>query len=328
MSQEPTPKVSVIIPTKNGGRRFESVLKAVVNQVTEWPVEVIVIDSGSNDMTLDIARKFASVKILKVRPEDFQHGRTRNIAAEYARGEFIAMITQDAQPVDEFWLRSLVSEIEKDPRIAGVFGRHVAYADASIFTTEELNQHFKAFNVQPLVELSDRARYESDVGYRQFLYFFSDNNALLRKSVWKIHPYPEVDFSEDQAWAKIVLEAGYKKAYCESAVVYHSHNYGLWERFQRSFDESMALEQLFNYGNSSSLLVIPRRWLGLTLRDLKFAMAQSRGSKLRLAWDVSRMAIDNFMRVAGGWLGAHSGFGSPILVAFCSRDKNLKKAKG
>lgn len=320
-------KVSVVIPTKNGGNRFRSVLKAVLEQKTSWPFEVIVVDSGSSDETLAIATENPAVRIITIKPEEFQHGRTRNTAIEHANGEFIAMMTQDAQPVADDWLHHLVSTIETDDQIAGVFGRHIAYDDASLFTRDELVQHFCGFESRPVVQLTDPVRYARDAGYRQFLYFFSDNNALIRRSVWKLHPYPEVDFSEDQAWARIIIEAGYKKAYSRDAVVYHSHNYGLWERFQRSFDESMALERLFHYDQPKGLIVLLRSWAGLTLRDLKAVSQHLPTIGWKLLLPAMRMPIDNFMRVSGSWLGAQQGFKFPALIEFCSRDKKLSRVK-
>jgi rhamnosyltransferase len=320
-------KVSVVIPTKNGGSRFQAVLKAVLEQQTDWPFEVIVIDSGSRDDTLAIARANPTVHLMEVEPTDFQHGRTRNTAIQSAKGEYIAMITQDAQPAADNWLRCLVREIEADEQVAGVFGRHIAYDDASLFTRDELVQHFSGFRAQPKVQLDDQDRYRTDDGYRQFLYFFSDNNALLRRSIWEQHPYPEVDFSEDQAWARIIIEAGYKKSYSHDAVVYHSHNYGLWERFQRSFDESMALNELFHYDQSTSLLVLLRSWVGLTLRDFRSVRQNLSKEGWKLLIPALRMPVDNLMRVSGSWLGVHAGFQSPALIAFCSRDKKLKQVK-
>jgi len=327
MTDASSVKVSVVIPTKNGGSRFESVLSAVLEQQTEWPFEVIVIDSGSSDETLSIARGNPTVRIIEVEPKDFQHGRTRNVAIQSAKGEYIAMITQDAQPVAHTWLRTLVAEIEADEQIAGVFGKHVAYDDASLFTREELVRHFAGFEVQPVTQMTDPERYRRDASYQQFLYFFSDNNALIRRSVWEHYPYPEVDFSEDQAWARVIIEAGFKKAYSSDAAVYHSHNYGLWERFQRSFDESMALDDLFHYDLPKGFIVLLRSWVGLTLRDLKLIRQQLPNDGWKLVLPAIRMPIDNFMRVSGSWLGVRTGFNCPTLIAFCSRDKKLKRVK-
>ncbi|MGH8331868.1 MAG: glycosyltransferase family 2 protein, partial [Pseudomonas sp.] len=311
MTDASSVKVSVVIPTKNGGSRFESVLSAVLEQQTEWPFEIIVIDSGSSDETLSIARGNPTVRIIEVEPKDFQHGRTRNVAIQSAKGDYIAMITQDAQPVAHTWLRTLVAEIEADEQIAGVFGKHVAYDDASLFTREELVQHFAGFEVQPVTQMTDPERYRRDASYQQFLYFFSDNNALIRRSVWEHYPYPEVDFSEDQAWARVVIEAGFKKAYSPDAAVYHSHNYGLWERFQRSFDESMALGDLFHYDLPKGFIVLLRSWVGLTLRDLKLIRQHLPNDGWKLILPAIRMPIDNFMRVSGSWLGVQMGFNCP-----------------
>ncbi|WP_287812803.1 glycosyltransferase family A protein [Pseudomonas sp.] len=319
-------KASVIIPTKNGGRLFGEVLQAIVSQETEWPFEVLVIDSGSGDGTLAIARQTEGVRVLSVEPGEFQHGRTRNFAIENAQGEFIAMVTQDALPASPQWLQALVEVMETDSRIAGVFGRHIAYPEASLFTRNELIAHFNGFCDCPVVSLDDPYRYAIDTGYRQYLYFFSDNNALLRRSVWEAIPYPEVDFSEDQGWARLVIEAGYKKAYSHKAAVFHSHNYGLWERFQRSFDESLALTQMFGYPPSPSRVVI-RNWVGLTLRDLKTYWVQRATSGFRGIVDLIRMPIDNCMRIGGAWVGSRQGFNSEKLIAFCSRDKKLKRAR-
>ena len=320
-------KVSVIIPTKNGGHLFGAVLKAVVEQKTDWPFEVVVIDSGSQDATLDYARRYDLVRLLEVDPRQFQHGRTRNQAIQGSRGEFIAMITQDAMPATDTWLQALVEVMQADTEIAGVFGRHIAYPEASMFTRHEIAAHFDGFDQAPLVRLDNPERYAKDTAYRQQLYFFSDNNALLRRAVWQRIPYPEVDFSEDQGWARLIIEAGYKKAYSREATVFHSHNYGLWERFQRSFDESLALTNMFNYPPAPSSAVM-RNWLGLTLRDLKFYMAIGlRSPTLTGLVDVLKMPVDNLMRITGAWLGSRNGFNSNTLIAVCSRDKKLKRAR-
>lgn len=69
----------------------------------------------------------------------------------------------------------------------------------------------------------------------------------MRKSVWETIPYPDVEFAEDQLWARAVIEAGYKKAYCADAVVIHSHDYRLREQFSRAFDESRNFRKYFGY---------------------------------------------------------------------------------
>ena len=315
-------KTSVIIPTKNAGPLFESVLGKVLQQETIWPFEVLVVDSGSSDGTLELVRKHPSVRLIEISSSDFGHGKTRNFAVANSSGEFIAMITQDALPINKNWLAEMVQAIEQDTNIAGVFGRHIAHSDASPFTRNELEQHFLGFLSQPVVQLDDQVRYLQDQGYRQYLYFFSDNNALIRRTVWEKIPYPEVDFAEDQAWARLIIEAGYRKAYVHNAVVAHSHNYGLFERLQRSFDEGYALQRLFGYGGEPSFLNAMKSFLAITRRDAMLSLKVSPGSKVDTK-SLLRMPFENLMRMLGAYLGAHGKSIPHSVRLFLSRDKKL-----
>ena len=316
-------KVSVIIPTKNAGPQLRLVLEAVLSQRTTWLFEVIVIDSGSSDGTLDLIKLYPSVRLLEIPPKEFGHGKSRNYAIAHSEGEYIAMITQDALPENPFWLAELVKAIEADSRIAGVFGRHIAYPDASPFTRYELEQHFLGFIAHPVVSLDDRNRYDQDEGYRQFLYFFSDNNAMLRRSVWQEIPYPEVDFAEDQAWARLIIEAGHHKAYAHNAVVKHSHNYGFIERLQRSFDESYALFRMFNYQHGRTFRHAVMSFIAITIRDFKYVFHEGL-LKDHLGLMLS-MPLDNLMRMLGFYLGVNGDRLPCYMRLYLSRDRQLMK---
>lgn len=321
MMDNTAPKVTVLIPTKNGGLIFEKVLAGVVGQRTPWPFEVLVIDSGSSDNTIELCQRYPQVRLHTIPPKEFGHGRTRNLGVSMARGEYVALITQDALPADDNWLAAMVAEMEKDPAIAGVFGRHIAYPDANPFTIYELEQHFAGFDAWQLVQLDDPARYAADQGYRQVLHFFSDNNALIRKSVWEKLPYPDVDFAEDQIWAQKIIEAGYKKAYARDGVVVHSHDYTLFERLQRSFDEAYAFRRLFGYVLCPGPRSMLRSWAALTRRDLGYARRE--GLLAAHTKAVLLAPLDNFMRLAGHYLGARGDRLPEGLRTRLSRDKRL-----
>ena len=315
-------KVSVVIPTKNAGLLLASVLDAILSQQTDWPFDVLVIDSGSTDGTVALVKQMSSVRLIEIPAKEFAHGKTRNFAISQTNGEYIAMLTQDALPANQLWLAGLVNTIDADQRIAGVFGRHIAYPEATVFARQELEQHFLGFLPQPVVELNDSIRYEQEEGYRQFLYFFSDNNALLRRSVWEAIQYPEVDFAEDQAWAKLIIEAGYRKAYAHDAVVFHSHNYGFWERLQRSFDEAYSLGRLFNYQHGRGFRHAVRSFVGITRRDFRFALQKD--LHRTDFFQFFSMPLDNLMRITGHYLGAN-GSKLPRCVRLClSRDRQLQ----
>ncbi len=297
-------KASVIIPTKNPGSRFREVLTAVLSQSTCFDYEVLVIDSGSTDGTQEYVEGHVDprIRLHCIDPDSFGHGRTRNLGVSMTFGQFAVFITHDAMPANEHWLANMVATADSDPQIAGVFGRHIAYRDADPFTARELKMHFAGFDAWPLMSLDDPERYARDQGYRQVLHFFSDNNALIRRSVWEIFPYPDVDFAEDQIWAQKIIEAGYKKAYARDAIVMHSHDYSLFERLQRSFDEAYAFRRLFGYVLCSGLRSMLLSWLALTRRDIDFAMRDKLWRSHTRA--VLRAPFDNFMRLAGHYLGS------------------------
>jgi len=319
---ERKPKVSVVIPTKNPGPLFRRVLHAVLSQDAPFTFEVVVIDSGSTDGTLEYLRSHAAVRLIEIEPASFGHGRTRNLAISHSAAQYVAMLTHDALPASKSWLSSLVTVAETDERIAGVFGCHLPYPEASLFTKRELEMHFEGFRQKPLVEMEDPQRYQREPGYRQFLHFFSDNNALLRRRVWEKIPYPDVDFAEDQVWAKLIIEAGYRKGYSHEGAVFHSHNYGLLERLQRSFDESFAFRQFFGYRLCPNVPSLLGSWLRLSRRDLRYAFKE--GLWRTEPAVVARQPLDQWMRTLGHYLGTHGHRLPESLRVMLSRDKKLK----
>ena len=99
--------VSVVIPVKDAGERFKAVVDAVQAQ---RPDQLLVIDSGSRDGSVEVARA-AGAEVVEIPPEQFGHGRTRNLGAERSSGELIAFLTQDAEPAPG-WLAALRESFE------------------------------------------------------------------------------------------------------------------------------------------------------------------------------------------------------------------------
>ena len=251
ISRDARPKATVFIPTHNGGELFRRVMEKVRAQRTPWRFEICVIDTSSSDGTAEFCQSFGDIVFESIDPSEFGHGRTRNRGVELASGDFVAFLTQDAMPSDEFWLYDLVTSLERHPNGAGAFGRHIPWPDASPFLRNELVRMFDGFDSFPvaLSENMDRSGMPavSDDRWRQILHFYSDNNSCLRKSVWKQIPYPDVEYGEDQLWADSIIKAGYEKIYCRSAAVYHSHSYNVEETFERSKTEAAYFNEFFGY---------------------------------------------------------------------------------
>ena len=91
--------VSIVLLTKNAGPEFEKTLQAIAGQEAVYPFEVIAVDSGSTDGTLELLDRF-NVKSYSIPPSDFNFGLTRNHAFSLAGGDFIITISQDVVPCD------------------------------------------------------------------------------------------------------------------------------------------------------------------------------------------------------------------------------------
>jgi glycosyltransferase involved in cell wall biosynthesis len=233
------PIVSVVIPTYNGGNIFKDVLKQILQQKLDDNYEVIIIDSGSTDDTVNFVKRMQSnhsvLRFIQINQSDFQHGATRNYSISLAQGLYVAFLTQDALPANTNWLRNLILPLQDSPKVAGVFGRHLAHKEADVFVSRRLESHFANLANYPVL---DKNTNRNDLSWQRILRFFSDNNSCLRKSVWSEVPYPNVDFGEDQLWALMMIDAGYQKVYAKEAVVHHSHQYTIEEAYERAKTEA------------------------------------------------------------------------------------------
>ena len=318
-------KAAVVVPVKNGGPLLTKVLQRVIEQHAPWPFELLVIDSGSSDDSQQRVRELG-VRLHEIDPEDFGHGKTRNLGVQLTRGEFIVFITQDALPVDLNWLTNLIAAAELTPDVAGAFGKHFAYPDSNPITKRELDLHFQGFGEHAnWVSLDDHERYHHDESYRQFLHFFSSNNACIRRSVWQKIPLPEVDFAEDQLWAKAVIEAGYSKAYAPEACVYHSHNFGVLESWRRAFDDSRAFRRLFGYRLMPSLRLLVHHCWHLTRRDWHWLLAEPSPLRQKLHW-LLKAPLLNLAKLTGYYVGGQQDKLPVWMHHIFSRDKALQRS--
>ncbi|MBW4509782.1 MAG: glycosyltransferase family 2 protein [Scytonematopsis contorta HA4267-MV1] len=318
-------KVTVLIPTKNGGILFKRVIEALLLQETSWDFEILIIDSGSKDGTLEFCQTLESkIRFHTISPEEFGHGKTRNLGISMCESAFIALLTQDALPADSRWLQNIVATVEQAPDIAGAFGRHFAYPGGNPFVERDLKEHFNMlFNYPHILKLDTEESYNTYLSCPQIWHFFSDNNACIRRSVWEKIPYPDVEFAEDQIWAKKILEAGYAKAYADDAAVFHSHNYSVLELGRRSFDEAKALFSLFGYRLCPSILHLLFYFSRSSMKDISFSV----NSKLifnQPIW-VLKSPLLNLSRQIGYYLAGQAHHLPDFVTDLISLNQSIKK---
>ncbi len=181
----------------------------------------------------------------RYRPRSSDHGRTRNLGADLARGDVLVFTSQDAYAADETWLASLTRPLHGKDKVAGVYGRQLPHVNA---TPPE--QYFLDFlyGPDPRVQRLDGDR---EPTFEETL--FSNVNAAMPRSVWKEFPFADdLIMSEDQEWSRRVLRAGKSLLYEPGAAVYHSHSYSIAAAFRRFFDSGVSAERSYVAGGNGS----------------------------------------------------------------------------
>lgn len=283
--------ISVIIPVKDGGNDLRRCLDGIERQHVDDPVEVIVVDTDSQDGSRDLARS-RGAQVIEVGGSQFLHGATRNLAARQAKGEVLVFTSQDAYAENHDWLDCLTRPLRDDDEVAGVYGRQVPHDDAS-----PPERFFLEFLYGPEPRLQ-RASTEGDLSMRSTL--FSNVNSAIRREVWEQFPFSDdLFFAEDQDWARRVLMAGYAIRYEPAAAVRHSHVYTVRNAFKRFFDTGASARRGFLAGGRASSGVLMSEAARYAREEVAWL---ARGGQRR--W-IPYAAIYEMAKLLGLQLGAH-----------------------
>lgn len=249
---------TVVIPTLNAAGEIDPLLDKLLTQKTSFSFDVLVIDSASDDGTQQILERYASqhdsISYIGIQRSEFQHGKTRDMGIEKAKGDYVAFLTQDALPYDQHWLEQLIKSFGVDEKIVGVFGKHKAYEAHSPFVKRDIYNHFKHFEMLPQVYSWHDAMpshiERGSLEWQMKMMFYSDNNSAICKQAWHSIHYPHIDWGEDQVWAWTIVQLGLKKYYAKDSIVYHSHDDTYETRLKVS-----SIERDFFYNNFGVKLI-------------------------------------------------------------------------
>jgi len=211
-------QVSVVIRARNEARHIGQTLAAIFDPAALAPRQVLVVDSGSTDGTLEIVRAFPTT-VIQIRPEQFTYGYALNLGVANVDAELVATLSAHSLPAGPDWLRALIRPFSQ-PRVAGVYGRQLPRSNATLL---------ELVGMRLTGVLSDRPRLLD----RRPL--FSNANGAFRRSLWLEHAFDEeVGGAEDIAWVRTMQERGYLIAYEPTAPVYHSHGEPILRHLRRA----------------------------------------------------------------------------------------------
>jgi rhamnosyltransferase len=300
-----SPLVSIVLLTRNGASTLPAVLAAVRSQPQSLPLEVVAVDSGSEDGTTAVLRSSVE-KLIEIPPGGFNHGATRNLAIEACRGPFVVLLVQDAEPSSTTWLSSMVAPLQEDERLAATYARQAARPSATAVTRGYLAQYAAAAGEPRLQSLrSPEALAALAPAERLAACTFDNVCSCVRRAVWQAHPFKFTRIAEDLEWAKEVMLAGHHIRYVPDAVVLHSHDRPARYELMRTYLVHQRLRTLFG------LATIPS--VGYLARSIAVSVGAHarwvRSDPVRLGTRLSQLPRAIALAVAlpvGQYLGAKS----------------------
>jgi O-antigen biosynthesis protein len=234
-------KISVVIPTWNAGGEFSLLLRKLKAQKGIRECEIIIVDSGSSDDTLRIARE-EGVEIVEISLANFDHAYSRNKGAERANGDYVLFTVQDALPLTDQWLWEMASALEQND-IAAVSCAEYPRADCDLFYRLLIWNHYKTLNLDKDRFMAWDESCFSHMGLRSNGQI-SNIAALIRRDVFDKYKF-KTKYAEDIDLGIRLIRDGHKIGFLYSTRVLHSHNRPAYYFLKRAYVDARFLVEVF-----------------------------------------------------------------------------------
>lgn len=220
--------ISIVIRTLNEGKFLGECLASIAaQQIGEMRIEVVVIDSGSTDQTVQIAEA-RGARLTDIQKSEFTFGRSLNRGCAFAHGRFLVLLSGHCVPVGQHWLAELIAPL-RDGTAVYSYGRQVGRDGVTKFSEK---QHFTRY-------------FPPESRIPQEGFFCNNANSALLRSAWEEAQFDEtITGLEDMALAKLFVAQGHKIAYVGTAAVEHLHD-ETWHKVRVRFErEAIALQSI------------------------------------------------------------------------------------
>jgi L-ascorbate metabolism protein UlaG (beta-lactamase superfamily)/glycosyltransferase involved in cell wall biosynthesis len=276
--------ISIVIRTLNEGKYLNTLLAAIAAQeLGDIAYEVIIVDSGSSDETLNIAEKHGC-RVLSINKSEFSFGRSLNIGCDSALGEVIVMISGHCIPTDRFWLVNLTRPIFEG-KVDYAYGRQSGGVDSALSECEIFEKYFPDKSALP-----------------QQGFFCNNANSAILKVSWQKHRFDEgLTGLEDMELAKRLLNSGGRIGYIADASVFHYHHESASQIRHRFEREALALQVIMPQVHISLLDIVWFITAGI-VTDLRTAIGQGRLT----VRSISQILVYRVNQYWGSYLGNHN----------------------
>ena len=253
------PLVSIVMRSYNEAWALKETLPALAAQ-DFGPWELIVIDSGSTDGSVDLIRSANPAHFVQIQSSEYNPSRVMNQGVRLARADTILFLNADATPQGTGWMKPLYDALQS-PRTAAVFSRQVPRPDCHAVFAHDYDRCFG--------ENRESADWD---------HFFSMVSSGIRRDVWDQRGFREdLQYAEDDEYTRWCLTAGYEVTYVPDSVAMHSHNYTVAQAYQRARGDARAMAATYEGDRSDfrwwkSVLT---GWAADVWRDVRWFRSQN-----------------------------------------------------
>lgn len=217
--------VSIVMRSFNEAWAIGETIQQVFNQDFDGEIELIIIDSGSSDGSIDIIKKSGRARLIQIPLGTYVPGVVLNQGAREASHDWIVYLNADATPVGRDWLCNLLKPCVDNLKFGAAFSRQIPRPDCQAVFAHDYDRCFG-----PERESKD------------WEHFFSMVSSVTHRSVLEKVPIREdLQYAEDDEWTRRLMIEGFEILYVIDSVCMHSHNYTLRQSYKRSFGDAKAM---------------------------------------------------------------------------------------
>ena len=274
--------ISIVIRTLNEEKFLVECLDSIKKQIIRHNYKIIIVDSGSTDGTLEIARA-SQAKIIHIEKDIFTFGRSLNLGCAAGQGELIVILSAHCIPTNQYWLQNLIRPFH-DKSVAYIYGRQIARSGVNKISEKWVFEKYYPNN---------------DIDKTSLPFFCNNANAVIKREVWKKYKFDEsLTGLEDMEIAKRLCADNYKIGYAHESIVEHIHEES-WLQIKTRYEReavalaSIAPELSLNFFEGTRLFC----------RAINSDLKNTRNKALR---DISSIILFRFNQFYGSYVGSLS----------------------
>ncbi|MUT68739.1 glycosyltransferase family 2 protein [Paenibacillus sp. NEAU-GSW1] len=203
------PLTSIVIPTYNGLHLLKEAI-ASIRRSTKAPYELIIVDNGSTDGTIEYLQEHNIVFISH--PANTGFPVACNWGLRLARGEYLLLLNNDVL-VTEHWLDNMLNHLMRDPKI-GIIG------PLSNYVSGKQQIEMAGSYMDMAAKVMAEARGQLEYANRVIGFCMLFRRELLQQVGWLDERFSPGHFEDDDYCYRARL-AGYRVAIAKDTFVYH-----------------------------------------------------------------------------------------------------------